>query len=420
MRIISRKIDVERIKKGGPWVLVYGRRKTGKTFLVSNFLSFDRFFFVNRDSTVRDVRSMELYSFEEFLKVFREILGRESVVIDEFHRLPGSFLDFLHSVGVKGRLVLITSTLWLAKRMLGRGSPLLGLVTPVRIGLIDEREIVVELSKELSGRELVEASTYLREVTLIPLYDGSVRELLVNYLAENSMVIRGMVGEIFTEEDKELTNVYEGIMKAVADGRNVSGEISTLLFSRGVLAKDNPGVLQRYLSILVEIGVLERVKVYGKKRFKYFHRSPLLDLHYYLEENYSYTEVYTPREFIRKVIDEKVPIHVQWFLKDLLVKALGLQHNIIEERGLEVDIALLRFKRLEVIAEVKWRRFVPRSEVRKVEDKLSRFKCRKILFVPDESVLEREPEEDIEVWGVNEMLSLARESLGNANAYLSM
>ena len=77
MRIISRKIDVERIERGGPWVLVYGRRRTGKTFLVSNFLSFDRFFFVNRDSTVRDVRSMELYSFEEFLKVFREILGRE-------------------------------------------------------------------------------------------------------------------------------------------------------------------------------------------------------------------------------------------------------------------------------------------------------------------------------------------------------
>ena len=416
MRIISRKIDIERIRKGGPWVLVYGRRKTGKTFLVSNFLNFDRFFFVNRDSTIRDIRSMELYSFEEFLKVFREILGRESIVIDEFHRLPDSFLDFLHSVGVRGKLVLITSTLWLTKRMLGKGSPLLGLVTPIRIGLVDEREILVELSKELSDRELVEASTYLREVILIPLYDGNIRELLVNYLAENNMVIRELVGEIFTEEDKELTNIYEGIMKAIADGRNVSGEISTLLFSRRILAKDNPGVLQRYLSILVEMGMLEKVKVYGKKRFKYFHKSPLLDLHYYLEENYSYTEVYTPKEFIRKVVDEKVPIHVQRFLKNLLVKALGLQHNIIEEKGLEVDIALLRFKRLEVVAEVKWRRFIPKSEIRKVEEKLNRFKCKKILLVPNGSALEREPEEDIEVWDVNRVLSLARESIGNRDS----
>ncbi|RLE77422.1 MAG: ATPase, partial [Thermoprotei archaeon] len=57
MRIIPRRIEVSRIKRSLPWVMVYGRRKTGKTFLVENFIPYDKFFFVNRDGTVLDKES---------------------------------------------------------------------------------------------------------------------------------------------------------------------------------------------------------------------------------------------------------------------------------------------------------------------------------------------------------------------------
>ncbi len=406
MRIIPRRIDIERVEKAKPWRMIYGRRKTGKTFLIENFTDYDYFFFVNRDTTVLDKKTGEKYNYKEFLTILRALMGNR-IVIDEFHRLPEDFLDFLHSIGKKGELTLITSTLWLSKKLLSGRSPLLGLVYPVRIGLIDERDILLELSKDLSGKELIETAVYLREPFLIPYYKPPIRDFLASYLYEARLMIKELIGEIFDEERRELTNVYEGVMKAVADGRNVSTEISSLLFSRGLLAKDNPGVLQKYLNVLTEMGVLERVIVYGKKRFRYYHASPLIDLHYYLEEKYSYTEIDVSVDFIRKVINAKIPFHVEQFFRNLLSKVLGLTHQRIEERDFDIDVALFEFKKIKLVGEVKWKNFVSRSEIRKIEDSLGKFKCRRVLIVPDKNCVEREPE-GIDMWDVEDVLELVR------------
>lgn len=410
VRIIPRRIELELIEKSGPWKMIYGRRKTGKSFLVENFLKYDRFFFVNRDSTVLDKISMERYTWSEFLKVLRELLGVKRIVIDEFHRLPSDFLDFLHSMGSRGELILITSTLWLTKKLLGEGSPLIGLVYPIKIGLIDERDLIRSLSSEFSGRELIETCVYLREPFLIPNFKPPLREFLTNFLFQNKYFLKNLIGEIFIEEERELTNVYDVILRAISNGRSVSTEISTILFSRGLIVKDNPGVVQKYLDILTDMGIIERFKIYGKKKFKYMHMSPLLDLHFYLEEKYSYVEVDTPLEFIRNIIEIKIPFHVEQFFRSLLSKIFGLQPQLIEEKDFELDLALFKFNDLKLIGEVKWRDYVSIGEIKSIEDKMVRFKdVRKILIVPNENVLERFPE-GIEVWDVDTILKLVLKS----------
>ncbi|MEM4483881.1 MAG: ATPase, partial [Candidatus Methanomethylicia archaeon] len=185
---------------------------------------------------------------------------------------------------------------------------------------------------------------------------------------------------------------------------NVSTEISTTLFSRGLIVKDNPGVVQKYLDILTDMGIIEKFKVYGKRKFKYMHISPLLDLHFYLEEKYSYVEVDTPLKFIKNVVEIKIPIHVEQFFRSLLSKIFGLQPQLIEEKDFELDLALFKFNDLELIGEVKWRDYVSVGEVKSIEDKMGRFKgVKKILIVPNEKVLEKVPE-GIEVWDVDTLL----------------
>ncbi|WP_456453680.1 AAA family ATPase [Thermococcus sp.] len=415
MRIISRRIERALLTYPG-WKMLYGRRKTGKTFLIEHFLDYDEFFFVNKDGTVHDRLRGDKMTYSEFMRLFPRLLGeKRRIVIDEFHRLPDNFLDLLHAYSTEQdrEIILVTSTMWLAQRLLSmRESPLLGIAFLVKIGLIDEREILVELSKEVKGKELIEASTYLREPMLVPAYKPPLRNFLAGFFSSSGSFVNELVGETFSEEGHELTRIYRGIMMEVANGKGTSTELSSALFSRGLLKKDNPGTLQKYLTILTKMGILRKFLVHGKRRkkFVYRHASPLLDLHFYLETKYAYTELETPAEFIRKAVDYKLPKHVEDFIADLLAKAYGLRRVSVELPGLELDVALQGFKRLELVGEVKWKERVKREGVRKIEEKLSRFDCRKVLVVPDKDVLEREPE-GIEVLTSDDLVKIAEESL---------
>ncbi|WP_240910999.1 ATPase [Thermococcus sp. MV5] len=350
--------------------------------------------------------------YDEFWKEFTNLLGKEILVVDEFHRLPEKFLDLLHAHPSRTEedLIPVTSTLWLSMKLLSmKESPLLGIVFPVKIDLIDEREILVEMSKELEGKELIETSVYLREPMLLPLYRPPMREFLSDYLRSSGPIIEDLIGETFTEEEIFFSEVYQAVFHSIADGKSKSGEIATYLLSKGLL--ESVSSIQKYLKVLSSMGLIRKKPIFGKKRrFRYSIASPLLDLHFYLGAKYAYTELETPVEFIRKAIDEKLPKHVESFVEDLLAKVYGLRPVRVEMPELELDIALQGFKRLELVGEVKWKERVKREEIRKIEEKLSRFDCRRVLVVPNEEVLEREPE-GIEVLTPRSLLELARESM---------
>ena len=124
-----------------------------------------------------------------------------------------------------------------------------------------------------------------------------------------------------------------------------------------------------------------------------------------MEEKYSYTEIDVSVDFIRKVIDAKVPFHIEQFFRNLLSKVFGLTYQKIEERDFDVDIALFEFKKIKLVGEVKWKNFVSRNEVKNIENNLHKFKCKRVLIVPDKAIVEREPEE-IEIWDIRDILKL--------------
>lgn len=382
---IPRDAERARLKNAGNWVLIYGRRKTGKTFYVKKFMKWDEYFFATREGSV--MRNDETLTFSEFFPLFKSLLGEKAIVVDEFHRLPPLFLEYLHSTGgAKGRLTLVSSTLWLSKKLMESKSPLLGLFYNVPFPIIDERDILANLATVSEKKERVEAAVYLREPILIPHYEAPLRGFLPGYLADNKLALGGLVGEIFREEEKHLSDVYTGIMHAVASGKAVSSEISSYLFSRKLIPKDNPGLIQRYLENLVMMGIFEKEQVWGRKKFMYAHTSPLLDLYFYADEKYGLSERQVPDGFILAILDEKLPLHVERFVKALASKAYGLPSVNIDEP--EIDFALTSFKRIKVVGEVKWGK-VTAKDVTETEKKLAQFDAERLLVVPEKAGLPR-------------------------------
>ncbi len=395
MTMIILRRNLEHVVKSYTWGLMFGRRKTGKTFYMRNRGVYDHYFVVSRSGAVLSLTDHEVYTPREFLRVIPHLLDGH-VVVDEFHRLGEDFYALLQGLSGEGHLMLITSTLHLARELLSRGSPLLGLFEEHRVGLISPLDL---LAADIS----VEQAVLYQEPALIG-----------KDLPSRSFV-RGLVGEVFNEEERRLTRVYEGILAAVAAGKNRTGEISSYLFARGLIDKDDPSLIQSHLRHLVEMGILERVAVFSRrKRFFYRHVSPALDFGYYLNEKYGWFDTNVPRGFVVRVWKERIPMYVEIFVERFFSELYG--HKPVKILVPEVDIALLRFKKLVLVGEVKWRMRLTKADVRTVENKFSQLEKtfgeveRRVLVVPDASAV---PETDLDVWDEERLKNEAKKAFGS-------
>ena len=384
--IIKRPIETSNIAKGN-WLLVFGRRKTGKTFIVENFTHYDEFFFVKRDRTIIEKREWKEYSYDTFREIIRRDLSDgKTIVIDEFHRLGEGFRDYLHALPQTGRLILISSTLHLSKKLIDTSSPLLGKVGEVNIRLIDLRDILQTLKiKTKNKKKRFELAVLLREPLVVNLAkDADITDIV--------MMLRftapSLIGEIFNEEDRTLSSIYEGVIRAIAVGKLSSGEICSFLFSKGLLNKDDPSIIQQYLVNLVNFGILKRTKVWNKNRIIYSHVSPILRLFYYLDEKYSFGERDTSKKELETLLREILPRLVEDSIRELIGQIFGMNLFHYQTKDLELDGLYTKFKKPTIALEVKWKSKIKGEDLRKAERNLKKIDVkRRILFVPNKNGL---------------------------------
>lgn len=393
--IIERPKEEKKVNKTKKWILIYGRRKTGKSFLVENFVDYDEYFFVKRDRTVISKEGDKPISYETFMEVLKRVLKDNGVVVvDEFHRLGEDFFDFLHYTKKSGKLILISSTLFLSKNLFSSRSALLGFFAEMPLALISLKDCIQELKKtDLSKKNLLEFCVMFREPILIDYFDESEspRKLFAEILVASKKTVSALIGEIFVEEERHISAVYEGVLRAVANGNITSGEISSYLFSRRLLKKDDPSIIQQYLDNLVQFGILKKMGIYGKKRFVYKHVSPLAKLFYYADEKYNLSERKVSEKEVKGIINEVMPKLVEDSVRNFFAEKFGLRETIAQARDFEVDACLLKFKKPEIAIEVKWKNKVTKKDIAKAEENLQKIPAkRRILFVPDKKKVSSE------------------------------
>jgi len=357
-----------------PRVILYGRRKVGKSFLVRRFLNPTHYFFVLRSGDLIYLHSKGrgTLSYGEFAKLFEELVGHSGyfIVIDEFQRLPSVFIDLLHflSGSIKAKLYLVGSSMGFTQRILAARSPLLGLFQVYRLDLIRCKDIYIYFKDRLAGKELAKALVFLRDPWLLQFYTNSVDDA-VTYSLRN---IPGLIGEIFAEEDRTLTRAYERIIRAIAMGNHLPKDIAS--YTSKPLNEVKP-----YLYNLMNMGLVKRIKVYGKRKWLYKIRSPIIDLYYYLDTKYGISELEVERKTIQKEITEKLP----HYFEDYIREALAEKHGGQEEKSLdpEIDVIItVRGKPIEC-AEVKLGRKTRHDEIMFLE-KTARLDCKKTFITP--------------------------------------
>jgi len=391
------------------WALVYGRRKVGKTYILEHYVSHDVYMAVRLDGSiwVRGLDVDHLGAVADVPRVVNRLLteGR-TVVIDEFQRLPMWVLEDIARSHPSGRLILSGSSMRVSREMMGRNSPLLALLRPFRIGPVSPSDLLLDLSSAFSPTKAVEHAPVLRDPWTVPFFEE--RDPLKHLVEMLPHLVPGLVGEIFSADERELTRTYSAILAIVGSGDGDPKAIATKMHERGITATGASSNVIPYMNNMVEMGMLERTKVYGKRKHLYSIPSFPITLFYYLDSRYSISDGGVPFAGIRPTAENVLRTGIESFIADLLVEVVGGRKELIKTSDREIDVLVTVRGRPTLVGEVKWGR-AGRSDVGRFLGKVEGISCRKVFVCP-----RRIEAEGVEVLTPGDLVGMAREHVEGA------
>ncbi len=358
--IIERR-EANEIREDPSWLLVYGRRKTGKTFILKRSIDWNLYITVARGGYAvveHPEDDIEWMSVEEaLLKASGYVKMGKNIVIDEFQRVPARFWDLIsiakHEDG--GRIILCGSSLSIAGKVFDRRSPLLGLFKPLQIGLIHPGDVLNEFLKIFPVKEAFQWSLIARDPWILGLVDpvGDVVSVLIDNFSSLASSVSGLVGEVFEEEDRKLTRLYDSVLRLLALGYWSSGDIAQRLYEAGLIIKPEMSIVTGVLNQLHKMGFIDKVRLLytrGGKTY-YRHSSSLVSLLLYMDEKYGFRDVKPDREDV----ESRLGIEIQFFIGEVLSEYTGLDRGyLIMPRGEgDIDIILMSKNKPIIGYEVK-------------------------------------------------------------------
>lgn len=370
MRIIKRW-ECGWLRNTKSWLLVYGRRKTGKTFLLKNCVDWSLYLTATRtgEAVVERGGGVELIPSREALDVvLKELRKGGKIIIDEFQRLPPSWLDVLASAraDARGQLILCGSSLAVARKIFGERSPLLGLMAPFRVGLA-AFEDAYNAFRGMKFRRAIEWATVARDPWILGLVDpvGDAATFLARKCKILAPSAAGLVGEVFLEEERSITRLYDATLRLLADGYWSSATIAAKLYEQGLIQSPSQSTVTGVLNVLASMGLVDKIPLWRSRgaRTFYRHKSSLLALLLYMEERYTSIGA----EPSPGAVDARLGVEVQFELGKLLARWKGLRLGYSLTEGGDIDVVLLSRRGPIIGYELKRGAFTEKEAKKAVE-----------------------------------------------------
>lgn len=376
--------ESDEIKKIKGWILIYGRRKVGKTFLIKNFLEYDVFFRVNRDGSISTEKFVisAINNMDDFSRAVSELLfADKTVVIDEFQRLPESVIEKISTLHPKGKLIFSGSSMRVIKKLFGSKSPLLGLAMQYKLGLIMPRNILRELSKKMDASLAIELAPYLADAWTIPFFnqENDSEKAIYDLLKYSKFTVPSLVGEIFTEEEREFTKVYEAVLRLIGAGELNYKNIASILAGRKVIERADSSLVIPYIKNMVDMGLVESLPLYSSKKKMYRLASPIMEAFFYLSDRYGFEDRDVSFEEAMPAIEKLRNFAVQNFIADLFACAYNGKKEYYVTPSNEIDFIITVRNKPVLAGEVKWGKY-DANDVKKFMEKSSFIKAEKIFI----------------------------------------
>jgi len=390
------RLETDIANKAKKYLLIYGRRKVGKTFLVKNFLNFDIYILIKKGGGMYieggPIKHLDSYQqFTEFCSTW--LSENKTLAIDEFQRLPMEFLEFLQVQYPKGRVILTGSSFHIIKDIISPKSPILGLCSDLKLSLISPLDIFKGLTKKLDPIKAFELSPYFSDPWVISYFSKNENHI-EDILLLSKGAVNALIGEVFLEEEKKLSQVYEGIIRSLALGKWKLGRMADLLYSRQVLKKPDQHLVKPYLKNMEAMDLVKRIPIFNKNEFRYMIKSPIMDLSFILDEKYNFFQQNISKKTLTQEVLSMMPKHIERFTGELFAQIYDGTYEYFYSRDFDIDFIITRRKKVLAVGEVKWAKPV-KNDINKFIDRTEHIPGDKIFFskteIKDERIISLTP-----------------------------
>ena len=401
--------ESDEIKKLNGWILIYGRRKVGKTFLIKNFLEYDVFFRVNRDGSILAEKFVisTINNMDDFSRAVSELLlADKKVVIDEFQRLPESVIERISTLHPKGKVILSGSSMRMIKKLFGSKSPLLGLAMQYKLGLIRPVNILRELSKKMDAMQAIELAPYLADAWTIPFYtkESDSEKVIYDLLKYSKFTVPSLVGEIFTEEEREFTKVYEAILRLIGAGELDYKNIASILASRKVINRADSSLIIPYIKNMEGMGLVDPLPIFSSKKKMYRLSSPMMEAFFYLADRYGFEDRDVSFEEARPTIEKLRNFAVQNFIGDLFASVYHGKKEYYVTPSKELDFIITVRNKAIIIGEVKWGKY-DSNDLKKFVEKSTFIKGEKIFITKNKNEIKMD---NVKIMDLDDILAMVK------------
>lgn len=404
VHLIIDRSEAKSINDNPSWSMVFGRRKVGKTFLMEHFVKHDVFCFVSVERTVF-ARGMLMDEYRDLgtfaVEIVKTLDAGRTCIIDEFQRLPMTTLESIAKVHPKGRLILTGSGKRTTLRLITVNSPLLALVRPMRLDLVRPKDMLMALSKTMGPQDALGLAPILRDPWTVPYYKGT--GFLEELVGTMRYMVPAFVGEVFNDDDRELTLVYSSILSLIGGGCTDHWRIAQTLHSRKIIRTGASANVIPFMDNMVDMGLLEKVKRYGKARtHAYEIPSFPVKLFYYLDSRYGISGREVSYSEVKPTVEAQLRLGIEGFIADLFAEELGGRKELIKDADREIDLLVTVRNKPQLVGEVKWGR-ASKGDVSYFLSKVEDLRCRKV-FVALEPI---ETDDDVEVLTPRDIMRIA-------------
>lgn len=370
------------------WVLVYGRRKVGKTFTIRRSIPWDLYCTITRSGNVilEEGSDRKITSQENAIKRITELLREnKTVVIDEFQRINPEYTEIIALEHPNGRLVVSGSSFKLFQKIFSKRSPLLGLFSAIRFEIIRTADVIASISEllkdKLDVKDILIWSVLLRDPWIIPMFNvkNDPIDEISKKIWQIVMTSQSLIGEVFTEEERRLTRTYESVMRLIAEGTWDLSELASILSSQGLISGGRESITG-VLDVLNKIGIITKIPLWkSRKRFYYKISSPIVSIALYADQKLGISEG------IGQLSDKSIlycplGMEFQFSIGELLAEYYNamMSYSILPEG--DIDVVLLKRNRPIIAFEISLGS-VKDEEIKRLRNMAEKLGIRKIGVV---------------------------------------